>query len=422
MNRLEAFVYKQVKNNYILKDFLRNAYQGFYDLLPNYESKFANEPIVLEDCYFGFHDACPFSKDNSKILSNRLTIPLRMPTEQDALEVGYWTGKDFSQWVKVGETCAWNYHKGCRLQWVNKHLVIYNVCDNGVLKSRVHDIETGGEETIGWAIDTVSGDGKQAASFSYGRLQEMMPGYGYVTGDDDAHLDKMTAKDTGLYLVNLENNSRELLVDLQTLSELHPEEGMDDTYHFVTHTEFSADSRYLAFLHRWYKGTFQRTRLIVMDLRTRQMYISPTTGMVSHYAWNSKNGIIAYCRVEDIDSHVYFNDPTMRTYKRCGYPQLNSDGHQHFIDDGHFLVDTYPDKYRHAKLYRVDVETDEVVLLADVKSPKKFVSPNDHKNWKCDLHPRCSADGTLASFDSVHTGTRSLCVMKIDGKDKSLLR
>lgn len=54
MNKIEEFVYTRVKNNYVLKNFLRNMYQGFYDLLPNYESKFAVTPLVKEDCFLDF--------------------------------------------------------------------------------------------------------------------------------------------------------------------------------------------------------------------------------------------------------------------------------------------------------------------------------------------------------------------------------
>jgi Tol biopolymer transport system component len=232
-------------------------------------------------------------------------------------------------------------------------------------------------------------------------------------GDDETFAEAYAPEETGLYLVDLQANTRRMLISLRQLATLQPEEDMADKYHFVTHTEFSPDGRYVAFLHRWYKGTFQRTRLVVYDLQTDHVHISPTTGMVSHYVWNAKNALVAYCRVEDIDSHVYFSDPTMRSWKRCGYPQLNSDGHHHFIDDDNFVVDTYPDKYRHMKLWQVNVKTDEVKLLADVKSLKCFVNPDDNHNWKCDLHPRVSADGSLVSFDSTHTGQRSLCVMKI---------
>ena len=414
MNRLEAFVYQRVKNNYLLKDAVRNVYQAFYDLLPNYESRFQHDPIVLEDSFFGFHDVKPFSRDNSRLLAGRLSIPLRMPTKDDALEVGYYTGENYSQWHHLGNTHAWNYHKGCRLQWIgDSHLIIYNTCEGGWLNATICDVVTGEHRIIGWPIDSVSTDGHWATTFSYGRLEQLMPGYGYVVGDDEAHMDAFAPASTGLYLVNLEKNERQMLVSLDQLAAFQPEPSMADTYHFVTHTEFSPDGCYVAFLHRWYKGTFKRTRLIVFDLATHQMYVSPTTGMVSHYVWNARNGIVAYCRMEDIDSHVFFSDPTMRQWKRCGYPQLNSDGHHHFIDDDTFVVDTYPDKYRHCKLWKVSVKSDEVSLLADVKSQKQFVNPDIDHNWKCDLHPRVSTDGTLVSFDSTHTGRRSLCVMRI---------
>ena len=240
-----------------------------------------------------------------------------------------------------------------------------------------------------------------------------MPGYGYAIGDDETFADEFCPANTGLYLVDLQKNERKLLLSLKQLADLQHEEDMADKYHFVTHTEFSPDGQYIAFLHRWYKGTFQRTRLVVYDLQTSTIHISPTSGMVSHYVWNARNGIVAYCRMEDIDSHVYFDSPTMREWKRCGYPKLNSDGHHHFIDDDTFVVDTYPDKYRHMKLWKVNIKTDEVALLADVKSMKQYVNPDDYHNWKCDLHPRVSQDGKQVSFDSTHTGKRSLCIMAI---------
>ena len=414
MNVIESFVYNRVKNNYLLKNLLRNAYQGFYDLLPNYESRFFRPILVRENSFYGFHDNCPFSLDGTKTLAYRLTIPLRMPEQGDKLEIGCWTGKDFSQWGKIGESFAWNYHKGCRLQWVNKNKCIFNTAERERLCSKIVDIDTLLEKQIDWPIDTVGDDGQVATSFSYERLQQQMPGYGYLYGDDDSYLSDNFNDQTGLFLINLITNQRELLLSLKTISEFHHDQTMDETFHFVTHTEFSYDNRYIAFLHRWYKGTFRRTRLLVFDRQNKRLYESPTTGMVSHYAWNKENGIIAYCRMENTDSHVYFTSPEMLKWKRCAYPQLNSDGHQHFIDNDWFLVDTYPDKWRHCKLYKVNRKTDEIVLLADVKSPKQFVAPDQQHWWKCDLHPRCSADGHWASFDSVHTGVRSLCLMSLD--------
>ena len=419
MNKLEAFVYKKVKNNYIIKNAIRDLYQGFYDLMPNYESKFCTQPIVLEKCFFGFHDLNPFNSDDSKILSNKITIPLRMPTTNDMLEVGFWSGRNFDTWTKIGETSAWNYHKGCRLQWLDNEHCIYNIGEQGILKSNITNIANKQHRTISWPIDTVSFDGRFATSFSYERLQKMMPGYGYAYSDEDSYLDLQNTPQTGLFLIDLQNNTRTCLLDLEYIASIRHEKDMDDSFHFVTHTEFSHDNRYIAFLHRWYKGVRHRTRLIVFDRETNELFVSPTTGMVSHYCWNSQNGIIAYCSVDNVDSHVFFFQPNMEKYKRCGYPKLNSDGHQHFINNHEFVVDTYPDKYRHAKIYKVNIDTDEIQLLVDVKSPKKFASPTIYKHWRCDLHPRCSADGKWLSFDSVFTGERSLCIMKL-GNNKGI--
>lgn len=417
MNKIESLVYGCVKNNYVIKTALRNLYQGFYDLLPDRESRFSRPPIVHENCFFGFHDCDPFSEDGSKVLSNRLTIPLRMPTEKDMLEVGYWAGERFSEWHKIGETVAWNYHKGCRLQWMpRQEHVIYNVFEQGALRSRISSLDGGETRLVSWPIDTVSHDGRWATSFSYGRLQSRMPGYGYVFGDEDAWLNEPVSRHTGLYLIDLLRDERKMLVDLATLQELYPDASMEGLTQFVTHTEFSYDNRYLAFLHRGYEGTRRVTRLMVYDLETDKIFVSPTSGMVSHFAWNRENGIVAYCRIEGIDSHVYFDTPEMDTWTRCAYPQINSDGHQHFVDADWFLTDTYPDRRRHSRLYKVNRRTGAVVLLADVKSPKEFVPPSDHEWWKCDLHPRCSADGRWISFDSIHTGVRSLCLMPNEGR------
>lgn len=414
MNKIESFIYNKVKNNYLIKNFLRNVYQGAYDLLPGYKSWFAQQPIVKEGYFYGFHDTTPFSPDNSKLLCNRLTIDrLRMPERNDGLEIGYLCGKDYSEWNCLASTLAWNYHKGCRLQWIDSDRLLFNSVNEGALGCSIMSVSTGESQNLPWPIDTASHDGRYATSFNYSRLQRNMPGYGYAWEDKDACMDENAPAGTGLFLVDFANHSKRLLLSLKDLAAIQSQEGMEEGHHFVTHTEFSPDDRYISFLHRWYNGTNRKTRLVVYDRTSKAVYVSPTTGMVSHYVWNNSNGIVAYCRMENIDSHVFFSDPTMRQWKRCGYPQLNSDGHHHFINDNLFVVDTYPDRRRHAKIYTVDISTDEVKLIVDAESPKQYVSPDEQHHWKCDLHPRCSADGTLLSFDSVHTGKRALCVMKL---------
>ena len=62
------------------------------------------------------------------LLAHHTTIPVRMPRKDEGLEVGYF---DFSEagigdFHPLGESFAWNYHKGCRLQWLDGEHVIFN--------------------------------------------------------------------------------------------------------------------------------------------------------------------------------------------------------------------------------------------------------------------------------------------------------
>jgi len=131
MNKIEKVVYDLVKSNPQLKLFLRNTYQSVFDLLPEKDNWSKNEIIEKKGYYFGFHDKSPFSFDECYILANKLEIPLRMPKEGDSLTVGYWD-KNFSKYTEVSKTYAWNYHKGCRLQWLgdnSKNFIFNNIVD-----------------------------------------------------------------------------------------------------------------------------------------------------------------------------------------------------------------------------------------------------------------------------------------------------
>lgn len=424
MNKIEKLVYDLVKKNQYIKTKIRNIYQTVFDILPD-KPNFSLHPIqAKEGFFFGFHDISPFSYDDTKVLANQLTIPFRMPVAEDELNVGYFNfnkGK-LGDFVPVGHTNAWNYHKGCRLQWLEKNKVIYNDVIDNTLISRIVDLESKEVETIPFPIDSVSSDGKLAATFNYGRLEKYMIGYGYAPYSEKEHYNEEKMPDgTGLFLGNLHNGKKELLLSLLEMTKLGVlTSSYENCFHFVTHSLFSEDGRYISFLHRWVdesKTLTRHSRLLCYDLQERKCHVAPTNDMVSHYVWNAKNQIIAYCRIGDEDSHVLFTEPTLQNYQRVAYPRLNSDGHQSFINDTSFVTDTYPDRGRMINLYKVDIPTNLVTRLAKLKSYKSFQSkPGRH--WGCDFHPRMNRNGDVVCFDSVHTGKRALCVMKIGDDQK----
>lgn len=420
MNKIELFAYNLLRNNAKLKNLIRNTYQSFFDLLPREKDKGVDDLIVLPNFFFGFHDHSPFSWDNRLLLSNKLLIPLRMPCENDFLEVGYFSDEKFSVWTPVGRTKAWNYHKGCRLQWINENELIYNDYSDGHLVSVIKNVEDSSFTRIfPHPIDSVSLSGSLVSSFSYSRLEKMMPGYGYAIGEEDIDINSDISRSSGIQVFNLSTEELLLSYTLKDLTDFNFHESMKDAYHFVTHSLFSPDSRFLAFLHRWYKGRSRFTRLLVIDLSTNELFESPTSDMVSHYVWNKNNEIIAFCSIDNVYSHVLFKNPYLTEYERAGFPIINSDGHQSFVSNDVFVSDTYPDKKRMANIFKIDIRTGDVENIIRVNSYKKFQSPNDFKHWACDLHPRMSLDGKWLSFDSVHTGVRSHCVINLIDKENS---
>lgn len=415
MNKIEKIVYDTVKSNPRIKTTIRNIYQSLYDLLPDKEDWFINEYTEKKGYFFGFHDISPFSQNEKYVLANRLDIQLHMPTDEDPLTVGFWDSS-MREYIPIKQTYAWNYHKGCRLQWLGKsnELFAFNDIINGNVGANIYSISGKFVKSLDFPIDTISQNGKYATSFSYERLNRYMPGYGYIYSDVP-YFDEKASEKTGLFLIDIERNKRKLIVPLSLLAAIQPDKTMEGAHHYVTHTEFSPDGTRVAFLHRWtYEEPSKRyTRLVTCKLDGSDIYISNTTGMVSHYAWDERHGIVAYCQVNGIDGHYIFKDYKMETGVRVG-KELNSDGHQSYVPGTNtFITDTYPDKRRRAKLYLVDIDTDKVKLLADIKSPKRFQSPTIYKHWACDLHPRVSPSGKYVSFDTVHMGERAFCIMKL---------
>jgi hypothetical protein len=417
MNKIERFVYDIVKSSPWWKNSFRNIYQKCFDLMPRKKNFFYGQIDVKQGYFFGFHDISPISDDECKVLANKPTVYLTMPKPSDSLEVGFFNFKNgkIHEYISCSISQAWNHHKGCRLQWLSDIEFIFNNSYNGKLASTIYNIETSVEKIIEFPIDTVHRKNRIATSFSYERLEKLMPGYGYPYSDE-SYLESNVPENTGLFLIDLEGNTRKLLVSLRELVEEQNNSNLFNYRHYVTHSEFSKDGRYISFLHRWVGDDVMKrwSRLIVYDLNNRSFFELPTSGMVSHYVWNNLNQIIAYCGVNGVDGHFLFDIPNVSTHKHIAPKILNSDGHQSFISDETFITDTYPDKYRMAKLYSVNIPNESVDLIASVYSPKKYQSIFPYKHIACDLHPRVSPLGNYVCFDTVFPGIRSIAVMKMN--------
>lgn len=420
MNKLEAFVYGIVKKHPYIKKTIKTIYQGTFDLLPRKKETINGDYDFKEGYFFGFHDISPISEDEKRCLANKVPFDGRMPKKGESMDIGYFdfTNGKIGHFHKITETYAWNYHKGCRLQWLDNDNVIYNTAEGDKLISEIRNIVNGEITKIDYPIDAIYCDkGKKfATNFCYERLNRCMPGYGYAVNDNDINIP--APSNSGLFIVNLLTGKRHLLVSLKDLAESFGAAYSVGYYHFVTHSEFSFDGRYIAFLYRavpiGLEGKdMHKTWILVYDLKAKKIIKLPTQESGSHYVWNKKNEIIASCILEGKCCHVLFNVTSPDNYRIIAGDIVNSDGHQTFVSDTTFITDTYPDRRRMAKLYSIDIEKSSVSLIAEIYSPKKYQTSDVFCHIACDLHPRVSPSKKYLCFDSPRTGVRSLYIMKL---------
>ncbi len=421
MNNIETLVYGIVRKHPFIKRMVKTIYQGLFDLLPREKDFLLGDYDYVEGYFFGFHDVFSMSSDDSKVLANKVPFDGRMPKKGELLPIGYFDFKDgkFGSFHKISDSGAWNYHKGCRLQWIDDDRVIFNTAENEKLVSKIININDNSVCIINKPIDAVYKDSENewATSFCYERLNKCMPGYGYAVNDGDSAED--CPADSGLFLINLKSGESKLLVSLDQLAHQIGNKYLSGYTHFVTHSEFSKDGRYVSFLYRAVpKGLegmdMHKTWIVVYSMESKLFFPLPTQESGSHYVWNEQNQIIASCVLDGKSCHVLFDVSAPNNYQIIAGNILNSDGHQSFINNKVFVTDTYPDRRRMAKLFVVNCEDSTAEMIGSIYSPKEFQTKDVHCHIACDLHPRVSQSGKYLCFDSPRTGKRSLYVMELN--------
>ena len=416
MNFIEKTVYDLVKRNPAIKFFIRDLYQFLWDIIPT-KRKVSKLPIITrEGYYFGFHDKTPFSADDSKLLAGKYTIPLRSPQNGEELIVGYFDGDELTKYNEVARTKAWNWHQGTHLQWLGKsHELVFNDCLNDKLVARIIDTQTGHERVTDYPIATVTSDGKWGIGYNFFRVQQFMPGYGYLSSQKKEY--DAIPDDDGLYKVDMETGVSKLILSINDICQIDPDVSMDGGKHYFSHAIIAPGGKRVMFLHRWIKKDYRLrwSRMFTCDLDGRNIYKFPTHEMVSHMGWKNENQILAYCRLEDNkDGYVLFDDLGAGKYTRVGDGILTSDGHPSYDKSGSWIItDTYPNRRRHQRLILVDTIKDHYQDLAKLYHPKKYTKEDLVGPLRCDLHPRWNRSGTMVCFDSAYTGQRSLCTMEI---------
>lgn len=420
MNKIERIVYNLLKSNPAIKNQVRNLYQNLFDLVPAREKITNYEIINHPGFYYGFHDHSPFSYDNKRVLANKYNFDLKMPKKDDYLIIGFFSDENFSNYTEIDISFAWNWHMGCKLQWVGEgNSIIFNNYLDGHFCSVLVDIDNSNKHIYEAPISSVSPNAKLAVGYNFKRVNKLMPGYGYIHHNKISFSDEAKVPDNdGIYLVDILNKTKKDLISIRNLIDINSENSMKEAYHFFTHAVFSPCSKKIAFLHRWKMLdediNKRKSRLVIINLQGEVLLISNTNGMVSHFCWRDSENIIAYCNTVEYGDNYHLIKLGGSGSIDLLTDSFTSDGHPScLLNTAWMVTDTYPNRKRMQNLYIYNIQLNQKYHIASFRMDKDFQSPNALQHWSCDLHPRWDRLGNYVCFDSVYSGKRALSILKL---------
>ncbi|MBQ9447548.1 MAG: hypothetical protein IJU61_13175, partial [Victivallales bacterium] len=199
--------------------------------------------------FFGYFDKFQFDPSDKLLLGNRIDFAARQPRFGEKNTIGV-IDPEKASFEPLAETLAWNWQQGSMLQWFSQEEVIYNDVEDGQYVARILNINNGKKRTLCRPIYCLTNDRKYAISVNFARLGRERPGYGY-DGLEDPTIDYAHPENDGIFSVDIEKNTAELIISLDQIVKAYPRDSMWNTPSWFNHLLFSPSGKRFAFFHRW---------------------------------------------------------------------------------------------------------------------------------------------------------------------------
>lgn len=350
---------------------------------------------------FWFYDAMQFDESGRYALAMKVDFQGRDVTPADRGEIGYIDLKDKFKWTKIGETTAWNWQQGCRLQWrPGSSEIIWNdrADDGSHFVTRAYHFKTGSRRTLPRAFYDVSRDGRFALMHDYPRMTH--GGTNYV-GLAERHADQIAPAELGIEKMDMETGEVKFLISLKRMAEIAFPKGYTGktNLYFFREGWNPSGTRFIAFLKNSDRTVSTTGWSISADGQdVRFFYDIP-----SHHTWE--------------DDTTILEGRHFKMYKDNGSGQVaehladvgTSDFDPTILPGGAWVLgDTYVTRgYQHLFLFHRPTKL--FVPLA------KLVSTAPAQGiHRVDLHARTSRDGRTVCIDASHEGAgRQMYIMSI---------
>lgn len=361
--------------------------------------------------FFGYYDLQPMDTTGRYHLSHRVKFMDRLPESADIAELGAIDRKT-GAFVKWSETTAWNFQQGAMLRWYkdDEHIV-YNVFDGAGYRAEIKNIVTGDVRRLPRAFADISADGRYAVCINFPRIYDFRPGYGYA-GIPDVYADVNAPAEDGVWLMDVERGTCELVISYAQIRRQFPQLPYSDGKLLVNHITFNPSGNRFLFLLRNFPVNGQKwnTMLITSDLQGN-MYKLTDYCVNSHYHWKNDREILIVTSAEtEIQNYcLYLLEDLTNKKERLPEPNPTTDIHCLYSPDRRYIMgDGYPDGNSCRTLWLIDTTTNEIIRAVDSHT----VVP-DSVDIRCDLHARWSRDGQYVTYDSTHTGKRTICEISL---------
>ena len=398
--RIDGSLKTRIKKKILNNKYLNKVY-AFYHFHAKYYKTAGEKKIELDKNvkgkllfnddkvhFFGYYvRPCVY---NGKILSHRLNKDnFDYKQEIDILVDN----------KKISASKAWNFQQGAMSLWLDDLHIIHNDFDGTKYISKIIDLETNKTRIIDFPIYSVSKDASFSLSLNFSRLAKLRPDYGYFNLPYDL-LKK--DEDDGIYYVDLLNNKAFLWLSLKDIKDFKPKANMIGAIHKVNHLDIAPDDKKAIFLHRYFKDKQKYTRLLCVDIKTKELTLLADNDMVSHMIWYDNETLFGYLRGNNNQDGYFFVDLKGKQ-KQVKNKLLVDDGHPTVLNKRYIVCDAYPDYTCKSKLMLIDLVNNNVKVIGKFYAYKKY-----QKDKRCDLHPRFDYKDDKLTIDTVFDKRRNI--------------
>jgi hypothetical protein len=129
---------------------------------------------------FFFYQCLQFDPAGRYLLGMRVYFQNRLVEPTDRADIGVIDLKDANRWTKIGETTAWNWQQGARLQWrLGSDEIVWNARSDDGKKyvCSVYNFRTSKRRTLPRPIYDLSPDGATAPTHDFERIMSGLRTY-----------------------------------------------------------------------------------------------------------------------------------------------------------------------------------------------------------------------------------------------------